>query len=139
LTVTFTLGDRPAANATATATRPEATPAAPAEPEAGTKKEEVAVDPAAMELLAKSRAARALWEDFPGFEATVTVREDGSEVQGKLRVTEFGDVELELPEGPQLAWAQRQMGSLVQHRMPSSDLTSKARFLKEEGDHPLGK
>ena len=62
-----------------------ANPAFAAEP--GGKAEKA--DPAATQLLAEARAARALWQDFPGFSADVEVNLDGQVTASRVEVSEL--------------------------------------------------
>ncbi|MFO0898362.1 MAG: DUF3386 family protein [Pirellulales bacterium] len=90
------------------------------------------------DLLAKAREARAVWNDFPGFTADVTLSIDGETSEGRLTVDEAGEVVLDLPSSEGLKWARRQLASLVSHRMPGEPIGSGATLQAEAGDHPLG-
>jgi hypothetical protein len=91
------------------------------------------------ELLAQARAARAVWSEFPGFAADVTLSADGETSEGRLTVDEAGEVVLDLPSSEGLKWARRQLGSLVSHRMPDGEIGSGASYVTESGQHPLGR
>jgi hypothetical protein len=97
-----------------------------------------AVPAPAGDLLAKAREARAVWNDFPGFTADVTLSIDGETTAGRLTVDEAGEVVLELPSSEGLKWARRQLASLVSHRMPGEPIGSGATLMAEAGEHPLG-
>jgi hypothetical protein len=74
-------------------------------------------DPAATRLLANARAMRARWEDFPGFDADVTVNIDGKVSRGTVKVDAKGKVTLELPDQGAKEWATRVLRSTVSHRL----------------------
>jgi hypothetical protein len=74
-------------------------------------------DPAATRLLANARAARARWEDFPGFDADVTVNIEGKVSRGTVKVDAKGKVTLELPDSSARQWATRILRSTVSHRL----------------------
>ena len=69
-------------------TQASAAPAAKAVADKG----EVQADPEATKLLADARAARALWQHFPGFAADVEVNWDGKVARGKVNVDATGKV-----------------------------------------------
>lgn len=97
-------------------------------------------DPAASKLLADARAARANWENFPGFSADVEVNFDGKMSQGKVQVDAGGKVTLENLDKPAQEWAKRMLGSLVAHRMDSSaDRNTPCAFADQVTHHPLGR
>ncbi len=90
-------------------------------------------------LLARARQARAVWENFPGFAGEVAIRIDDETIRGHLEVDEGGNVALDVADSPLKEWAETQLNSLVQHRMPSSDSDEHVAFATGEGDHPLGR
>jgi hypothetical protein len=98
-----------------------------------------AADPAAAEMLRKARETRAVWENFPGFTADVTVDIDGKQEHGKLSVDDASVASVELSDKTLQAWTEEQAGSLVQHRLPSGFADEKPTFADEEKDHPLGR
>jgi Protein of unknown function (DUF3386) len=97
-------------------------------------------DPAATKLLADGRAARALWDHFPGFTADVAVNLDGTVTKGKVKVNAKGEVALDLPQGDAAKWALGQLRSIVGHRLSDgSELDTPCAFADDMTDHPLGR
>ena len=106
-------------------------------------------DPVATKLLADSRAARAQWEKFPGFTADVEINFDGKVSQGVVKVEATGKVSCVLMvltgraeklDGDAEAWAKRQLGSIVAHRIDdSASLNTPCAFSDGEANHPLGR
>lgn len=98
------------------------------------------VDPLATKLLRDARAARANWENFPGFSADLEVNHDGKVVHGRLHVAADGAVKVELPDAAAKAWAQRQLRSLVEHRLDTSaERDTPCAFADDNVAHPLGR
>jgi len=97
-------------------------------------------DPAATKLLAEARAARALWKDFPGFNADIEVNFDGKASKGKVQVSPEGKLKLEGLDKDQEAWTRRELGSIVGHRLDSgSPRDTPCAFTDDVKDHPLGR
>jgi hypothetical protein len=97
-------------------------------------------DPAASKLLAEARAARANWQNFPGFIADLTINIDGKTHQGKLNVTGKGKVTLLADNEGAREWARRELSSLVAHRLDNStSLDTPCAFLDSNTEHPLGR
>ena len=117
-------------------------PGPPAARGAGTAavKEKPAADAAATKLLADARAARATWENFPGFSADVEVTLDGKVTRGQVEVGAKGDVTLKLEKGAAAEWARPTLRSIVGHRLDSSaDLDTPCAFADGNAHHPLGR
>src|SRR5947209_12547360 len=97
-------------------------------------------DPDATKLLAEARAARAVWENFPGFTADLVVNTDGKEVKGKLHVDEAGKVKFEGIGAAESELALPTVKSIVAHRLPL-DLKqpTPCRFASDDARHPLGR
>jgi hypothetical protein len=91
------------------------------------------------DLLARARAARAVWEDFPGFTALVTIHMDGEMSEGNVRMDADGNVKLELSEPAAQDWALEQLEQLATHRIPNGDLGNEASYEDDDQDHPLGR
>ena len=97
-------------------------------------------DPAATKLLAAARAARDTWTNFPGFTADIAVNLDGKVTKGTVKVSDKGDVELDVPDSGASKWAKAELGSIVGHRFnsgPASD--TPCAFADDVTDHPLGR
>jgi uncharacterized GH25 family protein len=100
-----------------------------------------AADPAATQLLAEARAARALWTDFPGFRADVAVNLDGRVQAGKVDVDAQGKVKLQLDSADDAlkTWTRREIASLVAHRLPGGPKDTPCAFADDDTQHPLGR
>src|SRR5262249_40018242 len=108
--------------------------------EAGGKADKA--DPAATQLLAEARAARALWENFPGFTADVEVNLDGQVTRGRVEVSPKGKLAVTL-EGKDVkdaeTWLKRELGSTVGHRMGGGPTDTPCAFADEDVQNPLGR
>jgi hypothetical protein len=90
--------------------------------------------------LLEARRARAVWNDFPGFTADVTVFDAGQKQTAKVTVDAAGAVELAMPASPAKRWAEEQLATTVQHRMPDSSVgEGKVTYADEDRSHPLGR
>lgn len=97
-------------------------------------------DPAASKLLADARAARANWENCPGFSADIVVNFDGKVSRGQVRVDAKGKLTFEGLDKSAEAWAKRVLGSTVAHRMDGSAArNTPCAFADDVMDHPLGR
>ena len=97
-------------------------------------------DPAATKLLADARAARANWENFPGFSADVEVNFDGKVTTGTVTADPKGKVVVQLSDPEASAWARRMLGSIVGHRLPDGgEEKTPCAFGDDVTDHPLGR
>jgi uncharacterized GH25 family protein len=103
-------------------------------------REKPAADAAATKLLADARAARATWENFPGFSADVEVNLDGQVTRGQVEVSGKGEVTLKLEKGAAADWARPTLRSIVGHRLDNSaDLETPCAFADDNAHHPLGR
>lgn len=98
-----------------------------------------ALTESATQLLANSRAARAVWDDFPGFTATFTVTIDEKTQQGKLTVDASGEIALEGFTFEEEKSPARTLRSLVSHRMPGEPSSTVADFVAENAENGLGR
>jgi hypothetical protein len=90
--------------------------------------------------LADARAARASWENFPGFSADLEVNFDGKVTTGTVSVDPKGKVAVQLNDPAASAWAKRMLGSIVGHRLPDGgDEKTPCAFGDNVTDHPLGR
>jgi Protein of unknown function (DUF3386) len=102
--------------------------------------QEVKPDPAATRLLAEARAARANWAGFPGFRADVEVNLDSRVSRGHVEVKPDGKLNLDLEDKEAAAWARRELGSTVGHRLDNSaELETPCAFADEDETYPLGR
>jgi len=92
----------------------------------------------AAEVLSHARAARATWDDFPGFSADVAVVVDNQRHEGRIEVSADGDVTLtglELDD----SGIQRSLQSLVSHRLSGEREDDDVSFAEAPSRHPLGR
>lgn len=93
----------------------------------------------AAELINKARGARAVWHDFPGFEADLALYAEGRKQHGKVRIAAEGEVTLtgfQLKDEKAVAGPLR---SLVAHRRPGGESDDRVSFADSQADHPLGR
>jgi hypothetical protein len=96
-------------------------------------------DPEATKLLADARAARAAWENFPGFSADVEVNVDGKVSKGTVAVDAKGKVALQVDDPAAAAWARRVLASVVSHRLAGPEENTPCAFADDNATHPLGR
>jgi hypothetical protein len=98
-------------------------------------------DQEAVTSFQRALAARATWEQFPGFTAGIAGNVDGRAFSGKAKVAASGDVSLELDEGVVKSWVEQQLQSLVNHRLPSPKEGGPPvlRFGDQDKSNPLGR
>ena len=94
----------------------------------------------AAELLTRARTARAVWKDFPGFSSDINVNLSGRQASGRLVIDPQGTLMLELPDPVLREWAEEQLNSLVQHRMPDDSVPQgKVKYADNDLTHPMGR
>ena len=97
-------------------------------------------DPAATKLLADARAARAVWNNFPGFTSDLEVNVNGKIAKGRIDVASGGKLSLKLDtDDATRDWTRRTIASLVGHRLPGTDLDTPCAFLDNVELHPSGR
>ena len=98
-------------------------------------------EPEAVAMFQKAIAARAAWKSFPGFTANIEGTVDGRFFTGKAQIDKAGNVELKLDEETATEWVESQLGSIVLHRMASSNDGPPPilRFADQDYAHPLGR
>lgn len=116
---------------------PSASPTRAAALAPGNQKEE----PEATKLLADARAARALYENFPGFKANLEVNVDGHLEKGQISVSPRGKVTLELDKRGNEPWVKNTLASTIVHRLDSGsrERPTPCAFADDVKDHPLGR
>lgn len=92
----------------------------------------------ATELLEQSRAARAVWDDFPGFTSKFTVRVDDQAHEATLTVDGYGKLQAEGIDLDEHRSVRSMVRSLVSHRMPGEPLSEEADFDPKYAENPLG-
>ncbi|MGD9646948.1 MAG: DUF3386 family protein, partial [Pirellulales bacterium] len=90
-------------------------------------------------LLERARDARAVWNDFPGFDSDVTLRIDDAVAQGHVEVTSDGNVKLSGVDSADAGWVRQQLALLIRHRMPAPFSEQDVEFGDDAKDHPLGR
>jgi hypothetical protein len=99
-----------------------------------------AENPVATKLLADARAARAGWENFPGFSADLTVNFDGKVAHGTMTVDPKGKVTVQVSDKAESEWAKRMLGSIIGHRLSDgTEDKTPCTFADDVTDHPLGR
>lgn len=92
------------------------------------------------EALKRARDARAIWHEFPGFTADVTMRGDDKQQRGRVTIDADGGVSLATDDSSLAEWAEEMLYSLVQHRMPDGEISiGDVRYADDEVDHPQGR
>ena len=90
------------------------------------------------ELLENARAARAVWNNFPGFKSHVQIRVDDEVAEGELVVDRSGDVALKGISDSVKGWAYQQLQLLIRHRLPAPFAESEVVYA-DDGKNPLGR
>jgi len=103
-----------------------------------------AADPAAVKLFQDALAARAAWQDFPGFSAKIAADLDDRPAEGTIEVAADGSVKIDLGSDSVHPWLQEQLESITMHRAasqtPRADRPQPVlRFADQQVDHPLGR
>ncbi len=100
---------------------------------------EKAGQPTAEQVMIRAHQARAVWKDFPGFTAKVTLRDNGKTFKGKVTVDSDAEVVISPKPTEEFAWAIGKLHSTASHRMPSYRTEYDVSFADEETTHPLGR
>jgi hypothetical protein len=97
--------------------------------------------PEAVKMFQQAIAARAMWQDFAGFQAKVTGHVDGRAFSGTAAIDAKAEVKLELDDDTVRDWVHDQLHSLVIHRQASSGIRAEPvlRFADDDTKHPLGR
>lgn len=97
-------------------------------------------DPAATNLLADARAARAVWNNFPGFTSDLVVNVNGKIAKGTADVASSGKLTLKLDADEGVRdWTRRTLASLISHRMPGNAEDTPCAFIDNIEQHPSGR
>lgn len=104
------------------------------------KENKLTADAGATKLLADARAARAVYHDFPGFNADIEINLDGKTTRGRVEVSDTGKVTLHLENADAEKWAKSTLASIIGHRLSSGpDEETPCAFVDEDTHHPLGR
>ena len=98
-------------------------------------------DADAVTAFQRALAARATWEQFPGFAAEISGSVDDRPFTGKATVAAGGEITVELDEGVVKHWVDDQLHSIVNHRLPvpKEGRAPTLRFADNNTAHPLGR
>ncbi|WP_339734630.1 DUF3386 family protein [uncultured Gimesia sp.] len=105
------------------------------QPETETDQEKAA----ATKLYQAAREARAVWRDFPGFKADVTVRYNDKQTTGKLTADKDFKVKLILDDESLSEWSLPKLRSVIGHRKYRQQKPIPATFADQQINHPLGR
>ena len=96
--------------------------------------------PEAVAMFTKAIAARAAWQDFPGFTADIRGQVDGRAFSGNVKATSEGEVQLDIDDEAVADWVEEQLQSIVMHRQASGSRGQPVlRFADDDTSHPLGR
>ena len=98
-----------------------------------------AAEISATDLLEKARGARALWKNFPGFSAKLSVHVDNRRETGTISVSADGDATLNGFDRLADGFVRQQIDSLIMHRLPGSAFDEGASYDEEPGLHVMGR
>ena len=93
----------------------------------------------AVEVVRQARQARAMWTNFPGFEADLKLFAEDRSQQGRIRVSADGEVKLSGFELQDEKPVLQTLRSLVSHRLGGGAEDESVSFMDEQLDHPLGR
>ncbi|HEY2839845.1 MAG TPA: DUF3386 family protein [Pirellulales bacterium] len=91
------------------------------------------------QTLSAARASRAVWDDFPGFTADLTLGTGEQRAAGKLTITEDGEIRLVGFDNIKTDRAKQLLQQLVQHRSGGGGPTQTVSYVDEATEHPLGR
>ncbi len=94
----------------------------------------------AIELFEKAISTRATWIGFPGFSADIDGTHDGRSFSGSVQIAKEGAIELKIDQPVAEDWVNKQLKSLVMHRIePSRQSPPVLRFADQDVHNPLGR
>ncbi|MFG0267031.1 MAG: DUF3386 family protein [Rhodopirellula sp. JB055] len=93
-----------------------------------------AKDAMASKAMEAAREARAVWHNFPGFTADVTIQTDAVSHAGEILVTDDFDYELSISDEAIHPWVNSKLSSVIGHRRPGGDAPEVT--LDERGTSP---
>jgi len=91
------------------------------------------------QMLAAAREARAVWDDFPGFTADLTLGTGEQRTAGKVTITADGEIRLVGFDNVKTDRAKQLLQQLVQHRSGGGGPEQTVSFVEESTEHPLGR
>ena len=93
----------------------------------------------AADVVRQARNARAIWHNFPGFEADLKLFAEDRSQQGRIKVSASGEVELSGFELKDERPILQTLRSLVSHRLGGGAEVESVSFMDDQLDHPLGR
>ncbi len=93
----------------------------------------------AVDVVRRARDARAMWENFPGFEANLKLFAEDRSQQGRITVSAAGEVTLAGFELKDEKAVLQTLRSLVSHRLGGGADDESVSFMDQQLDHPLGR
>lgn len=93
----------------------------------------------AVEVMKRAHDVRAEWKVFSGFKADVVVSADSRRADGTVVVSAEGGVTLQLADSELTSWANEDLQSLVDHRLPGGSREYDVAFVKGERPNALGR
>lgn len=103
-----------------------------------TAEERRAPDKAARELMLAAHNARAVWNDFPGFTADITIRTDGQQQAGTIVVGNDFEYDLKIADEAKQPWVKAKLRSVISHRRPEAFSENGFAFVLESGSDVAG-
>ena len=103
-----------------------------------TAEERKAPDKAARELMLAAHDARAVWNDFPGFTADITIRTDGQQHAGTIVAGSDFEYDLKIAEEAKQPWVKAKLRSVISHRRPDPFSENGFAFVPESGSEVAG-
>jgi hypothetical protein len=100
---------------------------------------EASLSTSAVDVVRQARDARAMWENFPGFEADLELFAEDRSQRGRIKVSAKGEVELSGFELQDEKSVLQTLRSLVSHRLGGGAEDESVSFIDEQLDHPLGR
>jgi hypothetical protein len=105
-----------------------------------TASDSAAANLSAAKLLKRARQGRAVWTDFPGVSADLTISNGSEHVEAKATIDKGGSVELDMAPSKLADWVEEQLNTLVQHRMLQGEVAEgEVRYADQDESHPLGR
>ncbi|MEM7010751.1 MAG: DUF3386 family protein, partial [Verrucomicrobiota bacterium] len=96
--------------------------------------------PNARALRLGAHGSRAVWDDFPGFSADITVSADSESHSGEIHVSENFEYELKIDEAAaQESWVSSKLRSVISHRKPSEAKDYNVSLADDDANHISGR
>lgn len=102
-------------------------------------KEQSKAGSSAKEVVLKARHARAVWDQFPGFSANVTISQNGDAKKGTINVGANGAIDLKVEGVENQRKVIGEIKSLIGHRLPSKERELHVSYADECTTHPQGR